>query len=297
MYLQFFGLRERPFELTSNPRHVVLTPQHREALSTLEYGLSRGNGVTVLIGEAGTGKTTLLRSVLASAGFASRSTCWVSVNNPTLTRQEFLDTLAHGFQLSREAARSKSQFLRELQSALVERRPTIAAHVLIVDEAQSLPYELLEEVRLLANIEADTEKPLRVVLAGQSGLADRLNERELCQLKQRIGLRCTLMPLDLQETAVYIGCRLSLAGGRAADIFTRDAIVAVHERSQGIPRTINVICENALVTAFAFDRRPVGPDLILQVCRDLDFGGERRNTINASRHGTLRVDSRHAAPH
>jgi general secretion pathway protein A len=276
MYLRFFGLRERPFDLTSNPKYVVMTPQHREALSTLDYGLSASNGITLLVGAAGTGKTTLLRTVLGSCGFSSKHTRAVFLNNPTLTRQEFLDSLAHGFQLTPEAARSKSRFLRELECALTECRRNDTIGALVVDEAQSLPYDLLEEVRLLANIQSKTETLLRVILAGQPGLADRLNDSELRQLKQRVGLRCALVPLDLRETALYIAHRISLAGGNPGDAFSRDAIIAIHERPGGIPRTINVLCENALLTGFAADQRPVGPELVLEVCRDFDLPATRR---------------------
>jgi len=141
----------------------------------------------------------------------------------------------------------------------------------VVDEAQSLPDELLEEVRLLANIESSTEKLVPVVLAGQPELADRLNAPGLHNLKQRVALRCSLPPLDLRETAAYIAKRIHLAGGNGAQIFTADAVRLIHERSHGVPRTISVICDNALVNGFALDRRPVDADLVLDVCRDFDF--------------------------
>ena len=142
---------------------------------------------------------------------------------------------------------------------------------LVIDEAQSLSYELLEEVRLLANMETDSGKLLPVVLAGQPELADRLNEPSLRQLKQRIALRCDLRPLDLRETAAYIAARLRSAGGDGRDVFTREAVVAIHEQSRGIPRTISVIGDNALINGFAVGRRPVGHDLVMEACRDLDF--------------------------
>ena len=155
--------------------------------------------------------------------------------------------------------------------------------VLVGDEAQSLPDDLLEEVRLLANIETDTEKLLHVVLAGQPALGGRLNEPGFRQLKQRIGVRCVLPPLDLRETAVYIAHRISLAGGNPGHVFSREAVIAIYERSGGIPRTINVICENALLTGYAADQRPVGQDIVLEVCRDFDLEGSSNRSVAAQR--------------
>jgi general secretion pathway protein A len=272
MYQQFFGLRERPFGLTSNLRYLLLTPKHQEALDNLEYGLTGGDGITLLLGEAGTGKTTLLRKVLKEhlqCPLVNPPRC-AYLNNPRLRPYELFDFVAHAFQLSPEAARSKSRFLRELECNLAGHREKGILSVLVVDEAQSLPDDLLEELRLLANIETETEKLLRIVLAGQPGLGDRLNDASLRQLKQRIGLRCMLPALDLRETAAYIGHRLALAGGDPARCFSRDAVMTIYERSRGIPRTINVISDNALLSGFAADQRPVGPEIVLEVCRDFD---------------------------
>ena len=142
---------------------------------------------------------------------------------------------------------------------------------LIIDEAQSLPYELLEEIRLLANIETSREKLLPIILAGQPELAMRLNHQSLRQLKQRVGLRCDLRPLDLSETGAYITARVKVAGGTASALFTREAVMMIHERSQGIPRVISVICHNALINSFALGRKPVTTECVLEVCRDFDL--------------------------
>lgn len=274
MYERFFGLRERPFELSPDPRYLLLTPGHREALSNLEYGIAARKPITVLTGEAGTGKTTLVRRVLhaATGGAEGRPRSrFVHLSNPRLDRREFVEYLAAAFELPDAAAASKARFLIELERALVEWRRTNVPTALIVDEAQSLPYELLEEIRLLVNIESDTEKLLPVLLVGQPELAARLNEHALRQLKQRVALRCHLAPLNLQETGSYIARRLSLAGGEPARVFTRDAVIAIHQRSGGIPRTINVLCDNALVTGLALDSRPVGADIVAQVGTDFDL--------------------------
>ncbi len=269
MYLRHYGLRELPFELTPNPRFLFMTPQHREALANLQYGLSTAKAVTLLIGEAGTGKTTLLRAALESE--AGRRVKAVHLTNPGLSRDEFVETLARAFGFGSAAQGSKATLLAELEAALVERRRRHEITALIVDEAQRLSEELLEEVRLLANIETDTEKLLPLVLAGQPELADRLNMQGLRQLKQRVALRCEIQPFSLADTAAYIASRIQIAGGNAARLFTREAVMLIHECSRGIPRTISVICDNALLSGFAAGRQPVGRDIIEEVARDFDL--------------------------
>ena len=273
MYLRFCGLSELPFELTPNPRFLFLTEGHREALSTLHYGVSSGKSLTVLLGQAGMGKTTILRTVLESQ--AHGQVRWVSLNNPTLTREDFLRTLASRFELSAEAARSKSAFLDELEGVLRNRRTRGEVSVLVVDEAQNLSDELLEEIRLLANIETTTDKLLLLVLAGQPEFAERLNHPALRPLKQRVTLRCQIAPFDLAETAAYIASRIATAGGDSSRLFTRDAVVAIHECAHGIPRTINVICDNALLGAFALGQLTVDQSVVIDVVADFDLSPVR----------------------
>jgi general secretion pathway protein A len=269
MYQQFFGLRELPFELTPNPKYLFLARQHREALSTLMYGLSTGKGVTALIGEAGTGKTTLLHAALETE--ACQHVRCVHLMNPMLTRDEFIETLSVHFDLSAAAARSKAALLHEFEGVLRERCARGEITALLVDEAQSMSDELLEEIRLLANAETTTEKLLSLVLAGQPELRERLNRRELRQLKQRITLRCEIPPFNVHDSASYIASRMRMAGGDAVKIFTREAIVIIHERSGGIPRTISVMCDNALLTAFGMGRRVIDSEIVHEVARDFDF--------------------------
>ena len=269
MYLRYYGLRELPFELTSSPRFLFLSPRHREALSTIEYGLSAAKAATVLVGDAGTGKTTLLRTALESE--ICRNVKCVYLHNPTLTRTEFIAMLSRQLELGKEAEESKAAMLTALETSLRSKREAGQIVALVVDEAQSLSYELLEEVRLLGNIETATEKLLPLVLAGQPEFADRLNERELRQLKQRIALRCELKPLTLEETATYVASRIRAAGGEAARLFTREAVVLIHQHSGGTPRTISVICDNALVTAMALGRQRVDRQVVLEVCEDFDL--------------------------
>jgi general secretion pathway protein A len=274
MYQEFYGLRERPFDLSANLKYLLMTPKHHEALSSLAYGIATGNGITLLLGEPGTGKTTVLRKAIAAQlqqPAPHPPVRWAYLINPRLTPQEFFESLSHAFGIDSDLAGSKSRFLRALEHNLVEHHEKGIISVLIIDEAQSLPDDVLEEVRLLANIETPTEKLMRVVLAGQPALGDRLNEPGFSQLKQRIGLRCSLPPLDLRETAIYIAHRISLAGGDPARAFSRDAVMAVHERSRGIPRMINVICENALLTGYAADERPIREAIVLEVCREFNL--------------------------
>lgn len=269
MYESFYGLRERPFDLAPNPRFLYLTARQREALSNLRYGLTTPRGLTLLLGEAGTGKTTLLQATLA--GLDGAKVRPVLLSNPTLTRSEFFEFLAQSFELSETAGVSKTRFLFELKTNLIDRLARGELSALVLDEAQSLPYELLEEVRLLSNIETPTAKLFNVVLAGQPELAARLNEPGLRQLKQRISLRCQLEPLDLAETAAYIAGRLRIAGGTPAEIFSREAIGAIYETSKGVPRTVNVVCDNALIGGFAAQVRPVSRALVEEVGRDFDL--------------------------
>jgi general secretion pathway protein A len=181
--------------------------------------------------------------------------------------------LARHFGLSPEASQSKAAMLTELEALLRARSEVGERTVLIVDEAQSLPLDLLEEIRLLANIETNEQKLLTVIIAGQPELAQRLNDRSLRQFKQRVALRCELRPLTSQETAAYIVGRIRAAQGVAAEVFTRQAVALMHERSGGIPRTISVIADNALLGGYAVGQRPVGVDLVAEICRDFDIGG------------------------
>jgi general secretion pathway protein A len=269
MYEDFYGLRERPFDLTPDPRFLFLSPQHHEALTHLKYALSGRPGITLVVGDAGTGKSTLIRATIQST--RSEGSRVATVANPTLTRIEFYDHLARAFGFSREAAESKTVFLRELTAALDASQPSGGVVALIVDEAQSLPNELLEELRLLTNAEGAGDRSLTLVLVGQPELAERLNDPSLRQLKQRVALRAALEPFTLRDTARYIASRITVAGGRADQIFTRDAVLAIHEGSKGLPRIISVLCDNALVTGFASSMKPVGSAIVAEVCADFDL--------------------------
>jgi type II secretory pathway predicted ATPase ExeA len=273
MYLEFFGLRELPFELTPNPKFVFMTARHREALSNLQYGLTTKKAITLLVGEVGTGKTTLLRTALDSA--ACRHIKCVYVSNPALTRDEFVETLARGFGLSAAAGSSKATMLSELADAVTKRRAAGGSLALVIDEAQAMSDALLEEIRLLANLETTDEKLLPLVLTGQPELSERLRQDQLRQLRQRVSLRCEISAFEQTDTFAYIAHRIRVAGGQAARIFTREAVALIHERARGIPRVVNVLCDNALVGAFAEGASRVNLQIVTDVCRDFDLGEGR----------------------
>lgn len=282
MYEEFFGLTMRPFDLTPSPKFLVLTEGHREALRNLEYAIVSRKGITLLVGEAGAGKTTIIRAAIEHQ--PGRVHC-VHLHNPTLTRSEFVEMLAAHFHLSERAAESKTVMLLELEQLLKQRHESGETTVLIVDEAQSLSLDLLEEIRLLANIETDAEKLLSVVIAGQPELADRLNDQSLRQLKQRVALRCELQPLTKRETETYVAGRIRAAGGVGAQVFTREAVGLIFEAAHGVPRTINVIADNALLGGFAAEVRPVTSEIVLDVCRDFDLSAALASAPAAPRKG------------
>ena len=269
MYESFFGLRERPFDLAPNPRFLLLTATHREALANLEYGLTGRKGLTLMLGEAGSGKTTVIRAALARWQTAGHVVA--HLNNPTLTRDEFIEFLTDSFDLPAAAAASKTRFLTALTALVTERHARDLITALLIDEAQSLSAELLEEVRLLVNIETATDKLFQVILVGQTELATRLNQPGLRQIKQRVALRCSLATLSVSEVAAYIAGRIHVAGGVAAKVFTREAVRTIHTYSGGVPRVISVICDNAMLAGFAANRRPVTSETVEEVCRDFDL--------------------------
>ena len=299
MYERFFGFSERPFELTANPRYLFLTERYREALGTLTYGLSSRKGMLVMTGEAGTGKTTML--TVAMAGVQPNQLV-AYLSNPTLSRAEFIEFMTGQLGLPEDVASSKTRFLKAVTALLEERATTDKITALVIDEAHSMPNELLEEIRLLANIERPDQKLLTVILVGQPELAARLNDPSLRQLKQRVALRCELVPLTLRESAAYIAKRISLAGGDSAQVFTREAVLSVYEYSGGIPRTINVLCDNALVTAFARDERLVSQQVVIEVARDFDLlphvslGDEVLAASRAEHHKTAQRATSRQAP-
>ncbi|PYV42342.1 MAG: general secretion pathway protein [Acidobacteria bacterium] len=276
MYEAFYGLKEKPFNLTPDPRFIYFTEKHCEALANLVYGIRERKGFLVLSGEVGTGKTTLVNALLDTLERTGVLSAFIF--NPILSSTEFLEYLLADLNLKCDA-RSKSQSLIKLNSLLLERYRLGQITVLIVDEAQNLSAEILEEIRLLTNLETATEKLLQIVLVGQPELSLKLNSPELRQLKQRISLRCTLDPLTLSETKEYVRTRLEIAGLPAQQIFSESSIGEIYGWSGGIPRLINTICDNALLTGYACDSKTIGIEIIREVSEDLELSEAYRHSM------------------
>ena len=268
MYKKFFGLKENPFNVSPDPRYLYTTRQTQEALACLTYGIQYRRGFVMLTGEVGTGKTTLLNKLL---GWLQRFRIATSfIFNPRLESSQFLEYMMADFGLSGES-RQKGQLLLRLNKWLLERYRVGGTAVLIVDEAHNLSTEVLEEIRLLTNLETSTEKLLQIVLSGQPELEAKLNRQELRQLRQRIMLRCKTHPLLPEETHQYVATRLRVAGADSTPIFTPEAINAVHTYACGIPRLINLLCEHGLISAFAEQKRPVPVETIGEVVREFQL--------------------------
>jgi general secretion pathway protein A len=266
MYRQFYSLRDIPFSLTPDPRYLYFTASHREVMANLHYGIQHGKGLIVATGEVGTGKTTMLRAMLARL---DRSVLTSYIFNPGLTVSEFYHYIAASFGIAQYA--SKSDLLMKLGRLLTIRHSRGLRSVLVVDEAQGLDRNLLEEIRLLLNFETYTEKQLQIILAGQPELRQVLNDPSLRQLKQRISLRCEIKPLRAEEVSAYIRARLKTAGGTRLDLFAADAVALIYRASEGIPRLINNICDNALLTGFAMSAKKITPQIIAEVVESFDL--------------------------
>ena len=266
MYKQYFGLSRNPFEISPDPYFYHPTPRHNEALANLHYGVGRRKGFIVITGEVGTGKTLLVRCLLSE--LRKNNIAFGYVFNPLLPVVEFFQYIMADLGLP-YSGRNKTEMLLDLNRFLIQRHARGLITALVVDEAQALRAELLEEIRLLTNLETSQQKLLQIVLLGQPELEIVLDSPELRQLKQRVALRCQLQPLDEAQTHAYILSRLERAGAPAEPaIFTDEALEKIYEYSRGIPRIINNLCENSMVSAFANEQRPVTGDMITDVAAD-----------------------------
>ncbi|MGC1458659.1 MAG: AAA family ATPase [Steroidobacteraceae bacterium] len=260
MYRAFFGLNEKPFAITPDPRYLFLSERHAEALAHLLYGITEAGGFIQLTGEVGTGKTTVVRSLLAQTPQHAEIAL---ILNPRMTAPEFLLTICEelGIGVQDSATGSLKDLVDILGQYLLRAHSGGKRVVLVVDEAQNLAPEVLEQVRLLTNLETNTQKLLQIILIGQPELREHLDRNELRQLAQRITGRYHLCPLTIEETAAYVRHRLRVAGA-TSDIFTPPALREVHRLARGVPRLINVLCDRALLGAYTQDRHQVGPSFV-----------------------------------
>ncbi len=293
MYKDFFGLHADPFSVNPDPRYLFLTPHTEEALACLTYGIQSRKGFVLLTGEVGTGKTTLINKFLEWLRMQKVTTAFVF--NSRMDVPQFLDYMMADFSIPCDSE-SKSQIVLRLYNWLLERYRAGETAVLIVDEAQNLSDEVLEEIRLLTNLETATEKLLQVVLVGQPELEQKLKQPQLRQLRQRLTLRAKTHALTLEETRAYVQQRLRIAGAEEQEIFQRESLDAVFRHSLGIPRVINLICEHCLVNAFVDQQKAIGPEIVDAVARDfeLDNTAATMMSTSAAPAATEKFDLAHA---
>lgn len=267
MYAEFYGLKELPFALTPDPRFIYFTPSHTEVMANLHYGIESGKGLIVVTGEVGTGKTTILRWMMQRL---DRTVLVAYIFNPRLSVTEFYQHLAS--LLDVQKWETKPELLVSLGQALDSRHSRGLRTVLIIDEAQGLSPAVLEEIRLLSNFESDTAKHLQIVLTGQPELRDVLNYPDLRQLKQRVALRCVIKALpSVEETDRYITSRLLASGAERTELFNTEAIDYIYRCTEGIPRNINNLCDNALLAGYAAGELTVGRAIVEEVAETFDM--------------------------
>ena len=271
MYYNFYGLSQNPFNTTSDPEFLYLSPSHKQALGSIIYGIQERKGFIAVIGEVGLGKTTILRSYLAQIDKADKI---IYLLNPNLSFKELLKTILE--ELKQDPRGSDELVLvSQIQEVLIEQYRHGETVVLLIDEAQNIPVATLEKVRLLSNLETTREKLIQIVLVGQPELEELLNRHELRQLRQRIAVRATIVPLSKCESYAYIQHRLAKAGGRRKKILSNRALSLIVRHARGNPRQINILCDNALVTGLGYRKKPVTAAIVQEVVDDLN-GTTRR---------------------
>lgn len=276
MYKEFYGLRANPFNVNPDPRYLFLTRHTEEALACLTYGIQSRKGFVLLTGEVGTGKTTLINKLLEWLRLQQVATAFIF--NSRLNVPQFLDYMMADFGIPCDS-RAKSQVLLRLYNWLLDRYRAGETAVLIVDEAQNLSEEVLEEIRMLTNLETFTEKLLQIVLVGQPELEQKLKQPQLRQLRQRLTLRAKTHPLTLEETQAYVHQRLRIAGSNGQQIFQPEAVTAIHQYAAGIPRVINLLCEHSLVSGFVDQQKTIGRTVVDAVARDFDLGDNTTSSV------------------
>ena len=270
MYLSYYGLQEQPFSISPDPRFLYLSECHREGLANLTYGVAQRKGFVLITGEVGTGKTTLIHALLTEIPQKVRV---AFISNPTLTREDFFYLLADVYKLG--AIEHKAHFLVKFTRFLEKAYSSGENVVLIVDEAHSLSFELLEEIRLLSNLETSGHKLVNIILVGQPELNEKLSSPEMRPLTQRITLRCHLSSMTLDETAKYIETRLLRSGAKDLGIFTKSAIQSLYEYARGIPRLTNILADHALLTGYVKELKRVDNRVIEECAAELRLSGSK----------------------
>ena len=276
MYTEFYNLKEKPFELTPSPRYLFLGEIHKEALAFLTYGVVERKGFILLTGEVGTGKTTMVQALLASL---DRNVQCVYISNPLLSSQDFFDYLAFSAFKKKVRFKSKADFLVEFEEFLKRSLRDQKTFLLIIDEAQRLSFELMEEIRLLSNMETADEKLINVFLVGQPELNEKLAEPRARALLQRISVRHHIEPLDLDQTKEYVVARMKTAGCEDPfKIFPKSAIKALYNYSEGYPRMINILADNALLLGYSREKRKITPSMVQECYEEIRFGSPHTET-------------------
>lgn len=266
MYCDFFGFSEKPFTITPNPHFVFLSSIHREAFARLLYGVNTHAGFIALTGEVGTGKTTMLRTLLTQLDPEMYRSALIF--NPCMSAEQLLTGICREFGIV-AGEQDSFGYLDALNSFLVDQNSAGRTVVLVIDEAQNLAPDVLEQVRMISNLETERDKLIQIILAGQPELNDILRRHDLRQLNQRITVRCRLTPMKLDDTTHYINHRLKVSGSRIPDIFSHAAVRRIYRFSHGIPRLINIACEQALVMAWTQEIRSVSPSIAAEVITEL----------------------------
>ena len=273
MYLSFYGLTKQPFHLTPDPEFLYLSRSHKEALAAMMHAIAERDGIVAITGAVGAGKTTILRSYLEAAKREQLKVIYIF--NPRLTFEGLLKTIFQELNLPARGD-GAAGMVKRLHEALIEEHKRDNTVVLVVDEGQNMPIDTLESLCLISNLETSRDKLIQIVLVGQPELEEELNLERLRRLKQRLSVRSTIMPLTKDESLDYIKFRLQKAGAPASTVFTTPALREIVKRGQGIPRILNVLCDNALITGFGYQRKPVTKRVVQEVIADFEDKGRPR---------------------
>jgi general secretion pathway protein A len=270
MYLSYYGLKKQPFHITPDPEFLYLSPSHKEALAAIIYGIEERKGFVTITGAVGVGKTTILRSYLESA--EKKHLKIIYIFNAKLTFEELLKTICRELNLPFEG-NDVVEMVNRLYESLIEEYKQGNTVVLVVDEAQNMPVDTLESLRMISNLETSRDKLIQIVLVGQPEFEDELNLDRLRQLKQRLAVRSTILPLTKEESFEYVKFRLQKAGSPSSSVFTSPALKKIIGKANGIPRVLNVLCDNALITGFGYQKKPVTKAIVKEIIGDIEGKG------------------------